>query len=98
MGVSSGLREPGGSVGESLREILRVATGPVPLLARELESIAGISAAFLYGSFAARLSGVTGPAPHDIDLMVIGSPSRRLSTTRASVWSGWSGTRSTRPS
>ena len=58
-----------------LREILRVATGPVPLLARELEAVPGISAAFLYGSFAARLAGVTGPAPHDIDLMVIGSPS-----------------------
>lgn len=58
-----------------LREILRVATGPVPLLARELGPIAGITAAFLYGSFAARLAGVTGPAPHDIDLMVIGSPS-----------------------
>ncbi|MHB1010108.1 MAG: helix-turn-helix domain-containing protein [Propionibacteriaceae bacterium] len=58
-----------------LREILRVATGPVPLLARELEAVPGISAAFLYGSFAARLAGVTGPAPHDVDLMVIGSPS-----------------------
>jgi DNA-binding transcriptional ArsR family regulator len=58
-----------------LREILRVATGPVPLLARELGAIAGVSSAFLYGSFAARLAGISGPAPHDIDLMVIGSPS-----------------------
>ena len=58
-----------------LREILRVATGPVPLLARELGAIAGVSVAFLYGSFAARLAGITGPAPSDIDLMVIGSPS-----------------------
>ena len=29
---------------------------------------------FLYGSFAARMRGVEGPAPQDIDVMVIGSP------------------------
>ncbi len=57
-----------------LREILRVATGPVPLLAEALQDIPGVQSAFLYGSFAARLSGVGGPAPNDIDLMVIGDP------------------------
>lgn len=57
-----------------LREILRVTTGPVPLLAQELKSIGGVISAFLYGSFAARLSGVAGHAPHDIDVMVIGTP------------------------
>lgn len=57
-----------------LREILLVATGPVVLLAEELTAIPGIDRAFLYGSFAARVSGVPGAAPADIDLMVIGSP------------------------
>jgi len=57
-----------------LRAILLVATGPVVLLAEELSSIAGVNRAFLYGSFAARVSGVPGAAPADIDLMVIGSP------------------------
>lgn len=57
-----------------LREILLVATGPVVLLAEELASIRGVERAFLYGSFAARVSGVRGNAPADIDLMVIGSP------------------------
>lgn len=57
-----------------LREILTVSAGPAPLLARELASIDGVEAAFLYGSFAARATGVDGPAPADIDLMVVGTP------------------------
>lgn len=57
-----------------LREILTVSSGPAPLLARELAAIDGVEAAFLYGSFAARASGVDGPAPADIDLMVVGTP------------------------
>lgn len=57
-----------------MREILRVATGPVVMLAEELGGTDGIESAFLYGSFAARLLGEAGPAPHDIDLMVLGEP------------------------
>ena len=57
-----------------LREILTVVSGPVVLLAEEFEHIDGIQSAFLYGSFAARLRGVDGPAPHDIDVMVVGDP------------------------
>jgi len=59
---------------DPLREILTVVGGPVVLLADELGRIDGIESAFLYGSFAARLCGVDGPAPHDIDLMVVGAP------------------------
>ena len=59
---------------EPLREILRVVTGPVVMLADELARLDGIEAAFLYGSFAARLLGDAGLAPHDIDLMVLGEP------------------------
>ena len=57
-----------------LREILTVVSGPAHLLAEEFERIEGINAAFLYGSFAARLRGVEGPTPHDIDVMVVGAP------------------------
>ncbi len=59
---------------DPLREILLVATGPVVLLAEELAGVPGIDLAFLYGSYAARLQGVEGPSPHDIDLMVVGDP------------------------
>ncbi|CAN5492736.1 hypothetical protein BH20CHL7_BH20CHL7_08870 [soil metagenome] len=57
-----------------LREILVITTGPVALLREEFEQIDGIEAAFLYGSFAARMHGVSGAAPQDIDVMVIGEP------------------------
>ncbi len=40
----------------------------------ELARIDGIEAAFFYGSIAARLLGDAGPAPHDIELMVLGEP------------------------
>lgn len=57
-----------------LREILLVATGPVTLLAEEFAVVPGVEAAFLHGSFAARIRGVQGPAPHDVDVIVVGSP------------------------
>ena len=57
-----------------LRELLLIALGPVPLLAAALSPIAGVELAFLYGSFAARMRGVDGPAPQDIDVMVVGTP------------------------
>lgn len=57
-----------------MREILRVATGPVVMLAEELGRIDGIGSAFVNGSFAARMLGDAGPAPRDIDVMVLGQP------------------------
>lgn len=57
-----------------LREILLVSTGPVVLLAEALRPIDGIEAAFLHGSFAARMRGRSGPPPRDIDVMVLGHP------------------------
>ncbi|CAN5318111.1 hypothetical protein BH09ACT10_BH09ACT10_23030 [soil metagenome] len=57
-----------------LREILVVSAGPAVLLAKEFGRIAGVDSVFLYGSFAARLLGIEGATPHDIDVMVIGTP------------------------
>lgn len=59
---------------DPLRQILLVATGPVALLAEELADVDGIDLAFLYGSYAARLRGVEGPPPQDIDVMIVGEP------------------------
>ena len=56
-----------------LTEILMGVAGPVVLLRQELSDVEGIVRAFIFGSFAARSTGVPGPAPHDIDLMVIGT-------------------------
>lgn len=57
-----------------LREIVLISTGPVALLAEELRPLQGIDAVFLHGSFAARMRGRSGPAPRDIDVMVVGTP------------------------
>lgn len=65
---------PASPITEPLREILMVVTGPVVLLAEEFDRIDGIDSAFLYGSFAARLLGVAGATPNDIDVMVVGRP------------------------
>jgi len=59
---------------EPLRLILTITTGPAVHLGRELSGIEGVEAAFLYRSFAARSLGVPGPAPSDVDVMVVGSP------------------------
>ena len=59
---------------EPLRQILLVVSGPVVLLAGALRDIEGVESALLYGSFAARLRGIRGPAPQDVDLMIVGTP------------------------
>ena len=56
-----------------LRDILATVTGPVVYLRQQLAAIAGVDSAFIYGSFAARASGIEGPPPNDVDVMVIGT-------------------------
>ncbi|MGC5617279.1 winged helix-turn-helix domain-containing protein [Georgenia sp. Z1491] len=55
-----------------LREILLVSTGVVAALGHALSAVDGIDQAFIHGPFAARARGIEGPAPRDIDVMVIG--------------------------
>jgi predicted nucleotidyltransferase len=59
---------------QPVRDLLLVCAGPVPLLATELRDVAGVQAAFLFGSFAARMRGEPGEPPHDIDVLVVGTP------------------------
>jgi predicted nucleotidyltransferase len=40
------------------------------------EVLAGIEAAAIFGSWAARAAGEAGPSPVDVDLLVIGRPDR----------------------
>jgi predicted nucleotidyltransferase/biotin operon repressor len=53
------------------------AFGPVPVLRERLEGLAGVEAAFIYGSWASRHAGKRGEAPGDIDLLIVGRPDRR---------------------
>lgn len=66
--------DPASPLTRPVRDLLLVSAGPAPLLAGELRDIEGVRAAFLYGSFAARVRGEPGTAPRDIDVMVVGAP------------------------
>jgi len=59
-----------------LYRLLVKAFGPGTLIGPELAGIDGIEEAYLYGSWAARYHGEVGLDPADIDVIVIGNPSR----------------------
>ena len=60
-----------------LAEVLTRAFGVPSILAQVLRDIPGITAAYLYGSWAARHEGRTGQRPvGDIDVLVLGDPDR----------------------
>lgn len=61
---------------DPLTELLLRSFGPRQVVAEELAGLAGVEAAYLFGSWAARYAGQPGPAPADIDLLVIGRPDR----------------------
>jgi len=58
-----------------LTELLAATYGPLPVLAEELRDVTGVEQAFIYGSWAARESGVPGGPPDDVDVLVVGTPS-----------------------
>ncbi len=55
-----------------MESLLRKAFGPVRVLAEELEDLEGVETAYVYGSWARRYDGEAGPAPADIDVLVVG--------------------------
>ena len=60
-----------------LSEVLTRAFGVPAVLAEALGPIAGISAAYIYGSWAARHQGRAGQRPvGDIDVLILGTPDR----------------------
>jgi hypothetical protein len=56
-----------------LTDLLAVTYGPLPVLTDLLASTAGITHAFIYGSWAARYHGEPGPVPGDVDVLVVGT-------------------------
>jgi DNA-binding transcriptional ArsR family regulator len=60
-----------------LRELLVMAFGAPARLSRALGSIPGVEGAYIFGSWAARYSGIGGSRPvGDLDLLVLGSAER----------------------
>ncbi|TFD73269.1 nucleotidyltransferase domain-containing protein [Cryobacterium fucosi] len=60
-----------------LAELLGLTYGPAVVIPTHLAGIGGISEAYIYGSWAARREGEPGDSPGDIDLLIVGNPSRR---------------------
>ncbi len=50
--------------------------GPTLAISEEFSTVDGINAIYIYGSWAARYEGEPGPAPNDIDVLIIGRPNR----------------------
>ena len=60
-----------------LYELLEISSGPIPLLKKALKGIKGVEKVIIFGSWAHRTLGHRGPAPEDIDVLVIGQPDVR---------------------
>jgi predicted nucleotidyltransferase len=71
--VRPNLRSP---YAEGLSSIVMVAFGPVRVLGSLLSAVPGVERAYVFGSWADRYEGLPGPAPADIDVLVIGAPER----------------------
>ncbi|TFD44830.1 ArsR family transcriptional regulator [Cryobacterium frigoriphilum] len=59
-----------------LAELLTLSYGPAVVIPQHLAGIAGIEKAYIYGSWAARREGEPGDAPGDLDVLIVGNPSR----------------------
>jgi predicted nucleotidyltransferase len=59
-----------------LSQLATMAFGPPTVIGEEFATIDGIETIYIYGSWAARYQGQRGPAPNDIDVLVIGRPDR----------------------
>ena len=59
-----------------LLELLELTYGPAVVLPDVLADVPDVREAFVYGSWAARRLGEPGPAPRDIDVVVVGDATR----------------------
>ena len=59
-----------------LQEIITYAYGPKSVMESLLAGLPGLEQAFIYGSWAARVSGTPGSDPKDVDVLLIGAPDR----------------------
>jgi DNA-binding transcriptional ArsR family regulator len=59
-----------------LTQLLAVTFGPVTVVAEEFATVAGAESVHIYGSWAARYEGVPGAPPSDVDVLVVGQPTR----------------------
>jgi hypothetical protein len=61
-----------------LAQLLTVTFGPHIVVAEEFVGLPQVNQILIYGSWAARYEGAVGPAPGDVDVLVVGSPERAV--------------------
>jgi len=59
-----------------LAQLLLVTFGPHVVVAEEFDARVGADLVLIYGSWAARYEGVSGPPPGDVDVLVVGTVDR----------------------
>jgi len=59
-----------------LAELLLLSWGPLQVVAEEFSELDGAEQVLIFGSWAARYHQRPGKPPHDLDVLVVGSPSR----------------------
>jgi len=53
-----------------------MAFGPPLVIGEEFAHLEGVESIHIYGSWASRYDGTTGPTPYDVGVLVIGTPNR----------------------
>lgn len=66
-----------------LRQIVAAAYGPTTVLQAAFAGLRGLERLILFGSWAARISGLPGAFPGDVDVLVVGQCSRLEAIERA---------------
>jgi hypothetical protein len=59
-----------------LAQLALMAFGPPLVVGEEFGPLTGVEQIFIYGSWAARYAGESGPAPRDVDVLLVGTPDR----------------------
>jgi predicted nucleotidyltransferase len=59
-----------------LAQLVLMAFGPPLVVGEEFGPLAGVEQIFIFGSWAARYAGESGPAPRDVDVLLVGTPDR----------------------
>ena len=67
---------PGSRLVEPLAELLLLSWGPLQVIADEFAGLDGAERVLIFGSWAARYLQRPGPPPHDLDVLVVGRPTR----------------------
>jgi hypothetical protein len=61
---------------QPLARLALLSFGPRLVVGEEFGPLSNVEQIFIYGSWAARYAGEQGPAPNDVDVLLVGTPNR----------------------